>query len=218
MRTDRLQELLNLETMYFRRVSQFDDKHEGKLTARSRDRLRHWFAQQGSSAAIAENDLLMYENHSNAFFANCWHMREHESYLMWKAYADKGVAIQTNFERIQACFEKTNLCINGGIVKYVDFEREQTDLGQVFTHVTTKDLPYEDEREFRLLLWEHDLSNTTLSSAGSGVHVKIDVRMLIERVVRNPFQPELPHELSTKLDELKISYDDSGVKYKIKGP
>ena len=79
-------------------------------------------------------------------------MKEHESYLMWKAYADRGVAIQTSFERTQSSFERTPLAVTGGVVSYVDFERDQTGLGQVFTHVTTKDLPYEDEREFRLLL------------------------------------------------------------------
>ena len=212
--TERLQEILNHEQLYFRRVSQFDDGLEGRLTARSRDRLRQWFVQHGSAPHTAEEDLRIYEGHSNAFFASCWHMREHESYLMWKAYADKGVAIQTSFERMQASFERTPLAVTGSVVSYVDFERDQTALGQVFTHVTTKDLPYEDEREFRLLLWEHDPANVTLSTAGGGALTAVDVRMLIERVVRNPFQPELPRALSTRLEELGISYDNSGVKYK----
>ena len=79
-------------------------------------------------------------------------MRAHKTYLMWKAYADRGVAIQTNFKRRQASFESTPLAANASVVSYVDFERGQTGPGQVCSHVTTKASPYEDEREFRLLL------------------------------------------------------------------
>jgi len=213
MSTSRLQELLELEQLYFRRVSRFGDGLEGRLTRRSRDRLRSWFVQHGSAPHIAEEEMRVYEGHSNAFFANCWHMRNHESYLMWRAYATKGVAVQTTFERIQASFDKTPHTVDGGVVSYVDFEREHTGLGQVFTHVTTKDLPYEDEREFRLLLWTHDPANVSLQGAGDGALVNVDTRMLIERVVRNPFQASLPHALSARLEELEIPYDDSGVKY-----
>jgi len=140
-------------------------------------------------------------------------MRENESYLMWRAYAGKGVAIQTTFERMQASFDKTPLAVSGAVVNYIDFEREKTGLGQVFAHVTTKDLPYEDEREFRLLLWQHDPSNAILPAAEDGVQVEVDTSILIERVVRNPFQPELPSSLSTRLQELGIQYQNSGVKH-----
>ena len=71
---------------------------------------------------------------------------------MWKAYVNKGVAIQTNFERMRASFGRTPLAVIGDVVSYVNFERDQSGLGQVSTHSTTKDLPCEDEREFRLLL------------------------------------------------------------------
>jgi hypothetical protein len=63
---------------------------------------------------------------------------------------------------VQASFDKTAFAVTGSVINYVDFERSQTGLGQVFTLVTTKDLPYEDEREFRLLLWQHDPANSAL--------------------------------------------------------
>ena len=213
MSTDRLQDILDSEQLYFRRVSRFDDGREGQLTTRSRDRLRNWFVSRGSKPEVAEEEVRIYQEHSHAFFANCWHMRDHESYLMWRAYADKGVAVQTYFERMQAAFDRTHLTVNGGLINYVDFGRDLTGLGQVFTHVTTKDLPYSDEREFRLLLWQHDPGNTSLSTADDGVLVDVNSTMLVERVVRNPFQPELPHALAARLEELGIPHDDSGVKY-----
>lgn len=138
------------------------------MTARSWDRLRQWFVQHGSAPHVAEKDLSIYEGHSNAFFASCWHIREHESFLMWKAYADKGVAIQNSFERTQASFERTPLAVTGGVVSYVDFVRDQTGLAQRFTHVTTKDLPYESQCGCRPWLWVHERANVTLSKAGGG--------------------------------------------------
>jgi hypothetical protein len=58
------------------------------------------------------------------FFVNCWHMNDAESYLMWKAYADRGYAIQTTFERVQASFEGFNGEIDGRCVEYMDYSRE----------------------------------------------------------------------------------------------
>ena len=63
---------------------------------------------------------------------------------MWKAYVDKGVAIQTNFERMQAKFKGTRLTVVESVAKHVNFERDQIGLGHAFTHFTTKDLPCED--------------------------------------------------------------------------
>ena len=85
------------------------------------------------------------------------------------------MAIQTSFEYVQASFE-TALAVTGGGVSYVDLERDQTGLGQVCTHVTTRDLPDEIKREFRLLLRMHELVNDTLSTAGGGALKAIDWR------------------------------------------
>lgn len=210
--TDRLREILDSLTIHFGRVSRFEDGLEGRLTARSRQRLIDWFIRQGSAPAVALEEVKQYETHSDAFFANCWHMNEHESYLMWRAYAHKGVAISTTFERMQASFSESPGAVSGGVVTYVDFDRDHTGLGQVFTHVTTKDLPYSDEREFRLLVWQHDPKNTVLAFDVDGVAIPVDIGMLVARVVRNPFQPELPRELVSRLAELQIPYDDSNVR------
>ena len=44
-------------------------------------------------------------------------MKEHESYFVWKAYADKGVAIQTSFERMQSSFKGTTLTVVESVVR-----------------------------------------------------------------------------------------------------
>lgn len=209
---ERFRQLIQSRTLYFRRVSRFEDGLEGKLTLRSRQRLLEWFTHKGSTLKTAMQEIELYETHSQAFFASCWHMNDHESYLMWKAYAGMGVAISTTYERLQASFEDSPGAVTGGMTTYVDFERDHTGLGQVFTHVTTKDLPYADEREFRLLLWKNDPRNNELALDGDGVAVPINIPMLIACVVRNPFQPELPPDLIRQLEILGIPYDGSSVR------
>lgn len=84
-------------------------------------------------------------------------MNDVESYLMWKAYGERGFAVQTTFERIQISFDSFDGEVQGGVVEYIDFTREELPVGNVFSAVVTKDLPYRDEREFRLLLWRPEL-------------------------------------------------------------
>ena len=74
----------------------------------------------------------------------------------------------------QASFETTSLAVTGGVVSYVNFERDQTGLGRLCTHVTTRDLPYEMNREFCLLLWMHELINDTLSTPWGGASEAVD--------------------------------------------
>ena len=209
--TDRLLEILNRQALYFRRVSKFEDKLEGQLTARSDLKLFNWFVERGSTPVVAQEEVRAYRRHCEAFFASCWHMREHESYLMWRAYADKGVAIATTFQRMQAALSDSLGSVCGGEIAYIDFEREHTALGQVFTHVTTKDIPYSDEREFRLLLWQPDPLNSSLSLSGDGVSVSVDAKMLIQQVVFNPFLPIYPGELVSNLEALEIPFQYSRV-------
>lgn len=152
-------DLLETGELFFTHVPAFVDGLEGALTVRSKEHLFRWFIGKGSTPDVAHKELQQYETHHSAFYANCWHMNDIESYLMWKAYADRGYAIRTTFERVQASFEPFAGAITGGVVSYVDFERDLIPVGNVFTHVITKDRPYRDEREFRLFFWRPDPKN-----------------------------------------------------------
>jgi hypothetical protein len=58
--------------------------------------------------ASARELVRRYEEAQEDFYANCWHMNDFESYLMWKAYADRGVALRTTYERVQGAFDRFN--------------------------------------------------------------------------------------------------------------
>lgn len=208
----RLKDLLVSEELFFTHLPAFSDGLEGSLTAKSREKLFHWLCLHGSTPLVASREVTEYEKLQEGFFANCWHMNNYESNLMWKAYADRGFAIRTTFERVQASFDDFSGVITGGVVDYVDFESDVTELGNAFNHVTTKDLPYRDEREFRLFFWRPDPRNQKLEPNENGIRVRVDVRMLIERIYINPIENSVPPELHVLLEEKGIECHSSLIK------
>jgi hypothetical protein len=211
---ERLRELLISEELFFTNLPRFSDGREGSLTAKTRQHLFNWYVNHGSEPAKAWSEVDEYEKCHAQFYVSCWHMNDGESYLMWKAYADSGFAIQTTFERMQASFDNFHGIISGGVVEYVDFERDITPLGNVFNHVITKDLPYTDEREFRLIFWQPDPRNEKAVLEPQGSRVRVDLKMLIERVYINPFKSTVPAELYELLQERGIECFPSTISHR----
>lgn len=192
---DRLLDLLNSEELYFVHLPRLSDGLEGTLTTRTYQRLLRWSFERYSNWDTARQEVDAYQKHSAAFFVNCWHMNDAESYLMWKAYGDRGCAIQTTFERLQVALDACSENIHGGVVQYIDFSREAMPVGNLFIPVVTKDLPYRDEREFRLLWWQPEFGEEFAKPAPSGVRVKVDLNRLIERIYVSPELENLPSEI-----------------------
>jgi hypothetical protein len=212
MTNERLLDLLQTEELFFTHLPTFEDAKEGALTARSREHLTNWFQfHNQSSRSQAYLEVEKYQERQRDFFVNCWHMNDHESYLMWKAYAERGFAIQTTFERLQASLQASNAIVTGGTVQYVDFERDETPVGNVFNHVATKDMPYRDEREFRLVFWDVEPRNADHPKNNKGVRIKVDVKMLIRNIVRSPYFSEIPPKLEQLIERYGLGFGNSGV-------
>ncbi len=216
----RLQDLLQTGEIFLTNLPALEDQHEGALTTRARESLANWFQLQNRcSRATAYAEADKYQDNRKEFYVNCWHMNENESYLMWKAYGDRGYAVQTTFERVQCAFEASNSAITGGTVQYVDFDRDLTPVGNVFNHVATKDTPYTDEREFRLVFWGVDPRNAGTPRLSNGVRVPVNVKMLVRTVVPSPFAAPMDAELERLLETHGISLERSRVLPRIKtGP
>jgi hypothetical protein len=209
---ERLLDLLRTSELFFAHLPSLDDAREGALTNRSREHLVNWFQNQNrSTRSQAFSEVDEYQRNQRFFYVNCWHMNNHESYLMWKAYAGRGFAIQTTIERLRAAFDASPGVVTGGIVEYVDFERDLTPVGNVFNHVATKDMPYRDEREFRLVFWDVDPRNQAHPKAPNGVRVSVDVRMLIHAIVPSPYPERLDTELEHLIEHHELSFVSSSV-------
>jgi hypothetical protein len=209
---ERLIDLLTTQEIFFAHLPVLEDAREGALTARSREHVAKWFqTQDRSSLAQAHAEVDEYEKAQRFFYVNCWHMNTHESYLMWKSYAGRGFAVETSFERLRASLDRSDAAVTDGVVEYVDFERDRTPVGNVFNHVATKDRPYQDEREFRLVFWDVDPRNGDYPKVTNGVRINADTRMLIRKVVKNPFEGSVSPELQRLLDENGLCCGTSSV-------
>ena len=201
----RLVELLTQAELFFCHLPRLSDGFEGTLTERTRARLYQVQLELYHDAALAAGAVTDYENHRDAFFVNCWHINDCESYLMWRAYGERGFAIRTNFERLGAAFDRFSGSIEGRMVQYIDFSREAFDIGNVFTAVTHKDLPYRDEREFRLTFWKPDLGNAAVPVTPSGVRVPIDLDMLVEAIYVSPRLAAVPDDVRRLVEQKRLS-------------
>lgn len=212
---DRLQNLLETQELFFSHLPIQEDALEGALTERSREHLASWFQNHNnSSRAKAYLEVDEYQKAQEHFYVNCWHMNNYESYLMWKVYANRGFAIQTTFERLQASLDTSDAAITGGVVDYIDFKRDITPLGNVFNHVATKDKPYQDEREFRLVFWDLAPGNSEYPKVTNGVRVKVNVTMLIESIIRSPYPESMSPDLERLIEAKGFRFHSSGIPVK----
>jgi hypothetical protein len=215
---DRLQNLLETQELFFSHLPIQEDALEGALTERSREHLATWFQHHNNLSRVqAYAEVEQYQKAQEDFYVNCWHMNNYESYLMWKVYANRGFAIQTTFERIQASLGKSNSVITGGVVDYVDFKRDITPVGNVFHHVATKDKPYQDEREFRLVYWDLDPRNAGCAKTVNGIRVKVDISMLVESIIRSPYPEPISSDLERLIEALGCRFNSSGIPIKDNG-
>jgi hypothetical protein len=201
---ERLVDLLTSEELYFTHLPRLSDGLEGTLTARTYDRLLKWSFERYGNWSLARQEVATYQKHSAAFFVNCWHMNDAESYLIWKAYGNRGCAIQTTFERAQIAFDDFPGEVNGGVIQYIDFSREAFPVGNVFTAVMTKDVPYRDEREFRFLYWQPQYGEEFAEPGPPGIRIKVNLNKLIQKIYVSPKLGNLPSEISKLLSTKRL--------------
>ncbi len=210
LKYERLLQIINDGFLYFSHITKINDKWEGLLTDKTKEELFRIEYNKYENANTASASIADYEEKKDSFYVNCWHMNDHESYLMWKVYGEKGCAIQTNYERLVTSFGDNPPVINGCVIRYIDYERDSFPIGNVFWSVTYKDLPYRDEKEFRLLYWKLHLANQNIPVEENGLKVKIDVNMLIDNIYINPSKEINIEALEKSVNNQKL---DCEIKY-----
>ena len=213
MPADRLKELLRIKKIFFCNLHSLTDGLEGTLTQRTREHAVKWNMQTHNySLEQAYQAVATYESLQKDMYVNCWHMNRQESYLMWKVYSDeKGYAIKTHYERIKSAFIDSPCKVTGGKVSYVDFETEGTPIGNLFDHVATKDLPYVDEREFRLVYWDLQEKSVEIIKTSDGFLIPVDIKMLIQSIIESPKISDIDPELEQLIDEYGIPIQRSKI-------
>jgi hypothetical protein len=88
------------------------------------------------------------------FYANCWHLGDHESEAMWLLYCGvtEGVALVLPYARLRDSLHNDDLTYMG-TVKYIDYNTEVISPNNAFNVVMRKRREFEHEREARIVCW-----------------------------------------------------------------
>ncbi len=194
--------LLESRSLYFTRADRYDDPFEGSyprinVMARQvvpddvpeehKDKYRESMAKLGN----------INRNWPRYTAINCWHLNNHESAAMWRLYlkSNEGIAIQSTYQKLRDCFAKANEDIYLGLVKYIDYETEWIEVGNLLTPFVHKRKSFEHEREVRAVVMKWppgddtglDFTQETISH---GLHFPIDLGLLIEHIYVAPDAPQ----------------------------
>lgn len=194
--------LLDAGHLFFTRADKFNDPFEGsypKANVQERKRIPEvWKNNMPKEAKKNHAKHLQYliEMHKDELqytAINCWHMNEHESAAMWNLYlkSNEGIAIQSTYSRLKKSLLDEQV-IYLGIVKYIDYDTEHLDSGNIFSPFVHKRKSFEHVREVRAVInfFTHKEGIPYPQKIiNFGVQIKTDLEILIERIYIAPSSP-----------------------------
>jgi hypothetical protein len=137
-------------------------------------------------------------------------MNQHESAAMWKLYlkSDEGIAIQSTYGKLKrSLIDEEQIHI--GVVKYIDYEKEWVDAGNLYSPFVHKRKSFEHEQEVRALVtkWPTDEpSDFSKDTINCGLKIKTDIETLVEQIYVAPSAPNWFAEL-VKAVVTRYGYD-----------
>ena len=139
-----------------------------------------------------DSTLLKLHQHSylgtrKSFYVNCWYMGDGESDSQWKIYGStpSSLAVVTDFETLCDSIIDTKQ-VYGGQIQYYDQKKELTP-EYVLLQAMVKRHAFQHEKEFRLVIWDHQSINKEHLSEGLNVYVNI--KKLFKKIVIHPLAP-----------------------------
>lgn len=186
--------LILKQELFFARASSLGDPFEGSLTEKdlyfreyiltnceSDERLKSWRNLSDEQIMLMNQQISDFtKKQRENFFVSCWHMNNHESMAMWSLYSrtNESIAIQSTFRKLQMIIPNyTHI----GLVSYIDFEQDSTDMRNLFNPILNKRISFQHEREVLAVAWEllsgklgGDSIRSNMTERGLRVPVKIE--------------------------------------------
>ena len=125
-------------------------------------------------------------------FISCWHMNEYESAGMWSLYSktNESICIQTRYNLIAEELPDSSYL---GVVKYINYEHDLIDLGNIFHRFLHKRKSFEHEREIRSILLSVNgrppKEDSRIIYSNDHARVKVDLSKICESIYVNPNSP-----------------------------
>jgi hypothetical protein len=218
-------DLLISNELFFSCPDKFNDSFEGSLTKPTANKI--------NSLSNNNKEFTDFrESIRQIVGINCWHMSQSESEAMWKLYlkSNEGIAIQSTFNRLANCFEKTEDSIGLSVVKYVDYETHEFKITnnsmnfyEPFVH--KRDL-FSHEKELRAIYINNPSPNKpyigplikeihSQHMMGMGKSIKVDLKCLVENVYISPTSSDWFKNL-VAITIKKLNYDFNVVDSKLR--
>lgn len=174
--------LLANRSLHFSWPERFQDPFEGEFVRAFVDKMG---AVQGD---VADHNRRFFEQMRSCRCAvSCWHQHEHENALMWRAYSGSaGVAIKSSVHLLRSVLP---MAINIENVKYVNFDEDDVEYGNLLDRLKYKRLEYSFEQEVRAILWAESLvlQGIDVYDLGSaGLAFPVDPSALISEIRLSP--------------------------------
>lgn len=185
MDISKLLSLLETRQLVFARADAFEDLYEGHWPEPSIAELEK-YGDNSIAKAVAVQPLRERER----MFISCWHENPAESAAMWRIFlkSNDGVAIKTSAGLLKKQLNKTNLHIEFGRVRYIDYSKEPIPDGRVFNPYFHKRLDFVHEREVRAVVWNQPSSTHRIEVQPDAkiFSINVDVPELIQELVIAP--------------------------------
>lgn len=187
-------EMIETESVYFRRLDKFEDKWEGSLPKWLVEGLTNAKSFPGNEEATKRTEQYFSEHDYSKSFASCWHISKPENYAMWKVYIknEPGIAIKTSIGNIIKSLKNRNKTSEYKLfLKRVAYcaDGQMPKRGGMFHLSAIKRKPYRYENEMRIIA----LGDPT----PDGFYLPVDLSLLIKELVLFPgAKKNTPHLLS----------------------
>ncbi len=190
-------DLLTSQSLFFGRVDLFEDVFEGSNPQRTAKMRNAQMAELSKQQVLLKHyspefyqEIGIKEKKNNAI--NCWHMNDFESAAMWKLYvkSNEGIAIQSTYQKLSDCLNKSDLLFHIGMVNYIDYDKDIIDWGNGFLPFVHKRKSFEHEKELRALIWKTESKNIDkVDFLQGGINVNVDIPWLVEKIYVSPDSP-----------------------------
>ncbi len=123
-------------------------------------------------------------NNARSVYANCWHLNEHESAVLWSVYAGsgEGVCVKSSIGRIKSSLSDVTEQVYIGKVRYLNYDTELVDMGHIYNLVLSKRMSYKAEDELRIFVYLPPFAY----GRQCGISVACDTSALIDEVLVSP--------------------------------
>jgi len=196
----KLVSLLDSRCLFFSRADQLGDPFEGSWPKMNIDARQLTLKEVPSESQAAFTNAMAKMGDFNKQWlkynvVNCWHMNNHESAAMWKLYlkSNEGIAVQSTYKRLRDSITDSERVFLG-VVKYIDYENEGIDAGNLLTPFVHKRMSFEHEREVRALVIKIPVAeggtlDMTQETISRGLAIQVDVERLVEKIYIAPSAP-----------------------------